>query len=414
MKSVNTIEFESFTHEAGPAVFSAADALDHWRTQDDSAWHSFRERLLDNLHTNEWSGSRPPEIVAGIVEMARHTLAASTCTLFLTNGHGHRVFHDTRGESDLRQIVQTRIDTLNGPAAWVVTHRSPLALNTTSDWAMLDAAGDGRLERPTARILCVPLMAGARVLGALELTRRGVDGPFTERDVDSARVMGATAGIAIENARLRQSVEESYRNTIRALASAIDAKDPYTCGHSQSVAQYSLICGLVLNLDADMMRTLETAALLHDIGKIGIDDAILRKPRKLTPAEHAVVKDHPVIGAAIVHNIGSMDEVVSYILHHHESYDGSGYPHGLKGDDIPLGARIICVADSFDSMTTDRPYRRGMTINEAMTELMRCRGTQFCPVALDAFAVGFTRYYDDLPRQPRVLEQPDRIAVPAC
>ena len=383
-------------------------------TASETTWRAFRELLQERLDDSAWSDSRPAEIVSGILEMAQRALAASSCTMFLSNGHGHRVFYDNRSDRAGRRTTQARIDTLSGPAAWVVARCSPVMLNSASDWAALDAVEGVGFESLGARILCVPIEADGRVLGALEVTRRRSEEPFTERDLASGRMMGALAGIAIENSRLRESVEEGYRSTIRALASAIDAKDPYTCGHSQSVAQYALVSGMVLNLDAESMQTLETAALLHDIGKIGIDDAILRKPRRLTPAEHAVIKDHPVIGAAIVHDIGSLSEVVQLILHHHESYDGRGYPHGLAGEDIPLGARIIAVADAFDSMTTDRPYRRGMTINEAMTELQRCRGIQFCPVALDAFAVGFARFYDDLPRRPRVLQRHERLAIPVA
>ena len=382
-------------------------------TQDETAWRSFRERLLEGLGNGEWSDSRPSDMVTGVVEMVRNALEASSCTVFLSNGHGHKVFFDRRDGNLDKKVEQTRVGALTGAAAWVVHHRNAFVANEPG----ANPQGRTRVLDPgggaTERLLCVPLMAGSHVLGAMEVTRNHAAEPFSDRDVATAQVIGATAGVAIENTRLRQSIEEGYRSTIRALASAIDAKDPYTCGHSQRVAQYSMVCGLVLSLDAAQMHTLETAAILHDIGKIGIDDAILRKPRRLTPAEHAVIKDHPVIGAAIVHDVGALGDVVQLILHHHESYDGNGYPHGLSGEATPLGARIIAVADAFDSMTTERPYRKAMTINEAMSELLRCRGKQFCPVALDAFAVGFARYYDDLPRQPLRQQQVERVAVPA-
>lgn len=382
----------------------------------ETAWRTFRRRLLGQLETNEWSGTKPPEIVGRVLEMAHHALAASDCTIFVANGHGYRVFHESGRGNGSRTIAEIRSDSLSVPAEWVMQHATPLLLNEVDDWSRMSTEQCGRFDRPDAgaRVLCVPVTAGGRVAGAIEVTRRQMEPPFSERDLETARVTGATAGMSFENSRLRESVEEGYRSTIRALASAIDAKDPYTCGHSQSVAQYSLVSGLVLNLSVDEMQTLETAALLHDIGKIGIDDAILRKPRKLTPAERAAVKDHPVIGAAIIHDIASLQEVTDLVLHHHEAYDGSGYPHGLRGEQIPLGARIIAVADAFDSMTTNRPYRVAMTMNEAMNELRRCRGAQFCPQALDAFAVGFARYYDDLPQRQRMLQQSDAAAVPLC
>jgi len=373
-----------------------------------TAWRTFRKRLLGQLDFNEWSCARPPAIVEGVADMLRHALGASSCTVFLPNGNGGGLgsWRSTGGND----IVRIRSDELSEAAEWVMQHATPLVLNEAGDWSLVPPAGGNR--RRDSRVLCVPVTAAGRVIGAIQATRPQSEPQFTERDLDTARVTGATTGTSIENNRLRESVEEGYRSTIRALASAIDAKDPYTCGHSQSVAQYSLVSGLVLNLGVQEMQTLETAALLHDIGKIGIDDAILRKPRRLTPVERAAVKDHPVIGAAIIHDIASLREVVDLVLHHHEAYDGSGYPHGLCGEQIPLGARLIAVADAFDSMTTNRPYRTAMTINQAMNELARCRGTQFCPQALDAFAVGFTRYYDDLPQRHHALHRAETVAIP--
>ncbi len=373
-------------------------------SDNESAWSRFRKQLLDRIQTSDWTSWDPPEMVAGILEMAHTTLTASSCTLYLANGRGHRIhYRMCNGENRVR-ASQTKTNKLDGAAQWVIQHKQPIILNEPGD---RDTLAELQCEPPDIhgrRVLCIPVLTDGHVLGALEATRHKSDEPYSARDLEIARIIGSTAGMALENIRLRESIDEGYHSTIRALASAIDAKDPYTCGHSQSVAQYSMVCGMVVGLDAEQMRTLETAALLHDIGKIGIDDAILRKPRGLSPAERAVVRDHPVIGAAIVHDVGALQEVVDLILHHHEKYNGSGYPHGIGGEEIPLGARIIGVADAFDSMTTDRPYRRALTINESMAELLRCRGTHFCPQALDAFAVGFTRYYNELPKRPRVLD----------
>lgn len=397
-----------------PHATPPVEAPGHAWGDSESAWRRFRSRLLEKIESSEWSGTKPPEMVAGVLDMAHATLTASCCTLYLANGNGCRVFYQSEGGMGAREPGQTPTDTLSPTAQWVVHHNAPVMVNGEEDWMQVSGTQTTPEVTHDRRVLCVPLAADGHALGALEVTRTKSDQPFTERNLDTAQVIGATAGMALENMRLRQSIEEGYHSTIRALASAIDAKDPYTCGHSQSVAQYSMVCGMVLGLDAEQMRTLETAALLHDIGKIGIDDAILRKPRKLSAAEQGTVRDHPVIGAAIVHDIGTLHEVIGLILHHHEKYDGSGYPHGIAGDDIPLGARIIAVADAFDSMTTDRPYRRALTINEAMTELLRCRGTHFCPHALDAFAIGFTRYYNELPRRPRVLDSHGDVPLPIC
>ncbi len=376
-------------------------------TQDAAAdWDRVRAHLLDEINSTVWASAKLPEMVDQVVQLAQHALMASTCSVILANGHGHKVFFEVGGSNGgARELVQTHVDNVSGAAKWVTLHCKPLLLNDVTERAPGESVQLRESGLEAERILCVPLTVHGRTSGALRLTRTRDSHPFTQQDLATAELIGSMAAIAIENTKLRQSVEDGYRTTIRALAGAIDAKDPYTCGHSQRVAEYALIAGVSLSMDESEMTTLEYAAILHDVGKIGIDDAILRKPMRLSAREHAVVRDHPVIGAAIVNDIPFLQDAADLILHHHERYDGSGYPHGLRGTDIPLGSRIIGIADAFDTMITDRPYRRALTINEAMTELFRCRGTQFCPEALDAFASGFSRHYDDICTRPHLLDR---------
>ena len=359
-------------------------------------WDRVRANLVDEIHSTVWASAKLPEMVDQVVHLAQHALMASTCSVILSNGHGHKVFFEVGSSDGTRELVQTHVDNVSGAAKWVTRHCKPLLRNDVTE----REPGEPALLRESGleheRILCVPLTAHGRTSGALRLTRTRDSHPFTQQDLATAELIGSMAAVALENTKLRQSVEDGYRTTIRALAGAIDAKDPYTRGHSQRVAEYALIAGVSLGMDEGDMTTLEYAAILHDAGKIGIDDAILRKPARLSAKEHAVVCDHPVIGAAIVNDIPFLQDAAELILHHHEHFDGGGYPHGLHGKDIPLGSRIIGIADAFDTMITDRPYRRALTINEAMTELFRCRGTQFCPEALDAFACGFSRHCNDI------------------
>ena len=182
---------------------------------------------------------------------------------------------------------------------------------------------------------------------------------------------------------------DGYKGTIRALAASIDAKDPYTRGHTQRVTEYALLGAISLTLSQQELEVLEYAGILHDVGKIGIPDSILSKPGPLTPEEWSIVRQHPVIGANIMKDASFLEESKKLVLHHHEKYDGTGYPDGLIGNDIPLGARLLAVADSFDSMTTDRAYRSALSIEDALDELHKCCGTQFCPVAVEAFISGF-------------------------
>ena len=181
--------------------------------------------------------------------------------------------------------------------------------------------------------------------------------------------------------KIKQDKEELLLKLIEVLATAIEERDPYTYGHSRRVAMLALALGIKLGLDDEPMQQLKLAALLHDIGKIGIPDTILNKTDKLTPDEYDIIKSHPVKGGRILRQLRNpqLESVVIAVEGHHELYDGTGYPDGLKGQEISLLARILAIADSFDAMTSDRPYRHGMGTETALTEIKRCAGTQFDP-----------------------------------
>ncbi len=179
--------------------------------------------------------------------------------------------------------------------------------------------------------------------------------------------------------------KELFMSSIRMLAAAIDAKDPYTRGHSERVKDYSLVIGRALGFSAAELERLEIGALLHDVGKIGIDDRILRKPTNLTPDEFEVMKTHPDKGAAILSQIEQLRDIIPGMRAHHENFDGSGYPKGLKGEDIPLLGRVMTVADTFDAMTTDRPYQKAFTLDFALNRIRTLAGVKYDPKIVDAF-----------------------------
>jgi len=182
-----------------------------------------------------------------------------------------------------------------------------------------------------------------------------------------------------------QSVERSYRMTLKALMAALETRDAETRGHSARVVSFSLRLGREMGLDAEQLRSLEFGSLLHDIGKIGVPDAILRKPARLTEAEWVKMREHPMHGARILHGIEFLEGAARVVAQHHEKWDGSGYPVGLRGEQIDGNARIFAVADAFDAMTSDRVYRRGRPYEEAAAELDRCAGTHFDPSVVAAF-----------------------------
>lgn len=180
-------------------------------------------------------------------------------------------------------------------------------------------------------------------------------------------------------------LDTTYKSTVATLSKAIDARDSYTAGHSERVTILSVAIGKELGLSSDELAILEVAALFHDVGKLGIPDNILNKPGKLTEAEYSKIKEHPVIGVNILRNIDFLQPALDIIQHHHERFSGHGYPDGIQGMDIPLGARIIAVADTYDAITSDRPYRKGLSHLEAVEELQKFKGKQFDPVIVEAF-----------------------------
>jgi putative nucleotidyltransferase with HDIG domain len=199
------------------------------------------------------------------------------------------------------------------------------------------------------------------------------------------------------NAQLQGLLERSranYLSTISSLARTIEAKDPYTGGHTERVGEYALMLARELGFGEDELEAVEVGAIVHDIGKIGIPDRILLKPGRLDAEEFAEMRKHPEISSYILDGLDVPQVVVEMARHHHERFDGNGYPDGLAGEDIPLAARILTVADAFDAMTSDRPYRAALAVEEALAEVRRNAGTQFCPAvvaALDACFAGQPR-----------------------
>ncbi|HLF86524.1 MAG TPA: HD domain-containing phosphohydrolase [Nitrospiria bacterium] len=240
--------------------------------------------------------------------------------------------------------------------------------------------------------ICMPLINKNRVIGVLNLSKKRGTKPFTRADVELTGVLCGQAAIAIANLKLytevvskQEEIEKTRFDAIKALAQAIEAKDSYTNGHSERMFQYSLAVAEILNLPEEERLLLKYATALHDIGKIGVDESILRKPSRLTPEEFEEIKTHPAKGASIIKEVDFLSSAAPIIYHHHERYDGKGYPGGLAGGQIPIGSRIVAVLDTYDAMTSDRPYRNALPKEAAMKELQACSGTQFDPEVVDAF-----------------------------
>jgi len=233
-------------------------------------------------------------------------------------------------------------------------------------------------------LVSIPLMTKNRVIGVLNLSNKAAKQKYTEEEIAFVKGMANQAAVAIQNANLYEQVQDNYLRTITALAFALDARDSYTRQHSENVTKYSVAIAQQLNLSIKEIDCIRRAGLLHDIGKIGIRDGVLLKPTKLNDEEYNDIKNHPAKGETIVNALPFLKEEAKIIRHHHERFDGKGYPDGIAGEKIEMGARILAVADSFDAMVENRVYRKALDIAVAFDELKKNSGTQFDPGVVDA------------------------------
>ena len=217
-----------------------------------------------------------------------------------------------------------------------------------------------------------------------------------ESGIKSIAQMNQIKKINEELSETNEKLEEAYLSTIQTLRYTVEAKDTYTRGHSDRVSQYSVLIGKHLGLSEKELHDLEVGGLFHDIGKIGIPDAILRKEAKLTDDEYSEIKNHPSIGAHILSSATIFQDIIPIVKHHHEKYDGTGYPGKLKGEEIPYLARIAAIADTFDAMTSKRSYRDSLPIDVVIAEFERCKGTQFDPELDNVFLDILKNHYDEI------------------
>ncbi len=234
-------------------------------------------------------------------------------------------------------------------------------------------------------ILCVPLKVKDELIGVIYADNRVREGIFTENHRFLLSAFANQAAAALENAQLFNDLSMSYEQTLEALVTALDARERETEQHTRRVVLYSMALAKKTGLSDEELIEIRRGALMHDIGKIWVPDAILQKPGPLTEEEWVVMRRHPEEGLRILQGIIFFEGAVDIVGSSHEHYDGSGYPRGLVGDQIPLGARIFAVADAFDAITSDRVYRKAQPFKAAYEEIMRCRGTQFAPKVVDAF-----------------------------
>jgi putative nucleotidyltransferase with HDIG domain len=271
------------------------------------------------------------------------------------------------------------------PFYGVLTRGKPFyQQDITSDFKGFPKLMEWSAEKNVFSYFCVPLMVKDKLFGVLILSSIR-SAWFTTLHIAITEKVATQVGIALENAKLLEDIEEIFIGTVTSLVKAIDAKSEWTKGHSLRVADYALKLAKRVGFGGHDMERLRLAAILHDIGKIGTYEAILDKPGKLTQEEISLIRKHPSQGADILTPLNAMKDIIPMMKYHHERYDGSGYPDRLEGEDIPLSARILAIADVYDAMRSERPYRKGLDFDTAVEELRKGAGTQFDPILLDWF-----------------------------
>jgi putative nucleotidyltransferase with HDIG domain len=331
---------------------------------------------------------RVEEVLEFIVGAAARAVHAEGCYLFLWDERAERLV--LRGSAGFlaEDVGRMRYRLGEGLAGWVFLERRAVNAPDLSVEPRWKRDAEHETPLPSGRAnnaLVVPLLVGQKILGVLGAVNKIGAPAFSESDESLLTALASEVAISIENARLYEDVRGLSIATIRSLATAIDARDPYTRGHSDEVTRLAVQLAREMGWSGADLEMLEFAALLHDVGKIAVPDAILRKVEPLTPDEWNIIRLHPYHNAQIVKPVESLQRIVPWIYHHQEKWDGTGYPDGLKGEAIPLAARIIAVVDAFNAMTTDRPYRRALSREQAIAELKRGAGTQFDPQVVEIF-----------------------------
>jgi response regulator RpfG family c-di-GMP phosphodiesterase len=333
------------------------------------------------------------EVLATVGDAGLHEIDGDLVSTWLDDGEGgfferQRLVQPRKDNDDRERVGYGDYD----PAAFIE--------HFAADSTLLEHGARGerffgtRAEVPLTSLVAVPLKMKGRVVGWICVASFTKNKRFDEGQRKLLSIVGSRAAAAIENARLYEDLRATFQQTIRGLAKAIDKMDRYTSGHSDRVAVYATYLAIRLRLPADVVEIVRQSALMHDIGKLGCV-MNLNKPGKLTQDEYEIFKLHPGYGKDILDPIKFLHPLIPGVHLHHERWDGRGYPLGLKGNDVPLIARIIAVADTYDAMTSDRAYRGALPHEVAVSEIERCASTQFDPEVTDAFCSGLDDYREE-------------------
>jgi len=300
------------------------------------------------------------------------------CSVFLLEEGGFEFFHKMSIPDKFSSLIQKEVDAHidSGTFGWVINKGLPTCV--PSEVFRED-------KNQAFNTMLAPISNRDRTIGVAVIVFEEDQDFIRQQNQKLLHILSSFFSLSLENAYLFSDLKSSYFDTVRAVTNSIEARDPYTRGHSNRVGQIARAVAEELDWSKAELELIDWGGMLHDVGKIGIPDAVLKKPGKLTNEEYEMIKSHPLIGANIVKGISFFEPIVPYILEHHERFDGKGYPQGLAGENISIKGRLLAVADTFDAMTSDRPYRKGFDPEYALEEIVRNANTQFDPEIVAAF-----------------------------
>ena len=298
------------------------------------------------------------------------------------------VLYDNDGKLRLKAYAGSQKDLGNnmvlsdskGAIGLVIKNSNPITVNRKS----VDISGDEAIHYDV-NIVCVPILVKNKIKGVLGATDKALVQNIDPEDVFLLENVASQIAISVENIELSQNIEETYYNTLIMLARIVEARDTYSAGHLERVSRYVKMLAEKIDIDEEGKKILMGAAILHDLGKVGIEDTILKKAGTLTSKEYETMKQHSIIGENILKPLRSMSKLSTLVRHHHEMYDGTGYPDGLKGEEIPLASRILSIVDIYDALTTDRSYRKALGREEAIETLRTYAGNKLDPKLVEIF-----------------------------
>ena len=325
------------------------------------------------------------ETIHFILTIVKEVVGADTVSVMILDETGKNLeVIDAIGEKT--NIIGEKIEIGEGIAGFVAENEKALFMPNIDNVEEMKERFSRSNNYNAKSFISIPLITIKKgLIGVLNATDKKDNTPFTEEEFELLKTFSEQAATAIENSLIYKELESYYLETIKAISNAIEAKDEYTRGHSERVTFYSMELARDLNYSNEQIKIIEFGGILHDVGKIGIPINILSKPSKLTDSEFAEMKKHPVIGEEIVREIKFLKPCLPIIRSHHERLDGFGYPDALKEEEIPENVRIVTIADAFDAMTSDRPYRKALPLEEAIKRLKESAGTQFDKNLVDVF-----------------------------